>query len=210
MNKNVRPEPFFIAEQPALDLLNSICSPWGMEIEWITNGTDLVSWLKKGKLISHEESLLFLEQFSEKELDNTAKKVIELREYFRDFIKKYAGQPLTKESLNSLEEINDILGRDHIFSQITTSQDGDGLTIQTNRHYSQAQDLLFPLAFEMMNCVCQADFSRIKLCENEMCSLWFLDTSKNGRRRWCSMAVCGNRSKAASHRARLKSSHQAS
>jgi predicted RNA-binding Zn ribbon-like protein len=31
----------------------------------------------------------------------------------------------------------------------------------------------------------------------------FLDTTKNGRRRWCDMATCGNRAKAARHRAKL-------
>ncbi|MFG3051100.1 CGNR zinc finger domain-containing protein [Kitasatospora sp. NPDC048239] len=40
---------------------------------------------------------------------------------------------------------------------------------------------------------------RIKKCAHEACILHFLDTSQNGRRRWCSMAVCGNRAKAARH-----------
>ncbi|MFD9593313.1 CGNR zinc finger domain-containing protein [Kitasatospora sp. NPDC059973] len=40
---------------------------------------------------------------------------------------------------------------------------------------------------------------RIKKCAHEACILHFFDTSQNGRRRWCSMAVCGNRAKAARH-----------
>ncbi|MFJ9611830.1 CGNR zinc finger domain-containing protein [Kitasatospora sp. NPDC101176] len=40
---------------------------------------------------------------------------------------------------------------------------------------------------------------RIKRCAHEACILHFLDTSQNGRRRWCRMAVCGNRAKAARH-----------
>ncbi|MER7757160.1 CGNR zinc finger domain-containing protein [Kitasatospora sp. NPDC097643] len=40
---------------------------------------------------------------------------------------------------------------------------------------------------------------RIKQCAHEACILYFLDTSQNGRRRWCRMAVCGNRAKAARH-----------
>lgn len=40
---------------------------------------------------------------------------------------------------------------------------------------------------------------RIKSCAHPHCILWFYDTSKNGTRRWCSMAVCGNRAKAARH-----------
>ncbi|WP_435106203.1 CGNR zinc finger domain-containing protein [Arhodomonas sp. AD133] len=38
--------------------------------------------------------------------------------------------------------------------------------------------------------------SRIKRCEHPDCILYFLDTSKNGSRRWCSMQTCGNRAKA--------------
>jgi len=40
---------------------------------------------------------------------------------------------------------------------------------------------------------------RIKACAHPSCILHFFDTSQNGRRRWCSMAVCGNRAKAARH-----------
>lgn len=40
---------------------------------------------------------------------------------------------------------------------------------------------------------------RIKQCAHEHCVLWFYDTSKNGTRRWHSMATCGNRAKAARH-----------
>ncbi|MFJ8583990.1 CGNR zinc finger domain-containing protein [Streptomyces sp. NPDC093595] len=47
---------------------------------------------------------------------------------------------------------------------------------------------------------------RIRACAHESCVLHFLDTSRNGTRRWCSMAVCGNRAKASRHYARSKES----
>ena len=46
------------------------------------------------------------------------------------------------------------------------------------------------------------DRARVRECAGEGCTLWFRDASKTGRRRWCSMAVCGNRAKAAAYRAR--------
>jgi predicted RNA-binding Zn ribbon-like protein len=46
---------------------------------------------------------------------------------------------------------------------------------------------------------------RIKQCAHPHCVLWFYDTSKNGARRWHSMATCGNRAKAARHYAMKKS-----
>ncbi|MDT0266766.1 CGNR zinc finger domain-containing protein [Streptomyces sp. DSM 44915] len=46
------------------------------------------------------------------------------------------------------------------------------------------------------------DPTRIRGCANDSCLLHFFDTSQNRRRRWCSMALCGNRAKAARHYAR--------
>lgn len=43
---------------------------------------------------------------------------------------------------------------------------------------------------------------RIRRCEGHGCVLWFLDTTRSGSRRWCSMQSCGNRSKVRRHRAR--------
>ncbi|MGW4380277.1 CGNR zinc finger domain-containing protein [Kitasatospora sp. NPDC004531] len=43
---------------------------------------------------------------------------------------------------------------------------------------------------------------RVRACGNPECVLHFYDVSKNGTRRWCSMAGCGNRAKAQRHYAR--------
>ncbi|NEW39368.1 CGNR zinc finger domain-containing protein [Nocardia cyriacigeorgica] len=43
---------------------------------------------------------------------------------------------------------------------------------------------------------------RIRQCAHPECVLFFYDTSKNGTRRWHSMASCGNRTKAARHYAK--------
>jgi predicted RNA-binding Zn ribbon-like protein len=47
---------------------------------------------------------------------------------------------------------------------------------------------------------------RTRKCANPPCLLHFLDGSRTGDRRWCSMAVCGNRSKARRHRTRTGAS----
>ncbi|GGK41763.1 CGNR zinc finger domain-containing protein [Nocardia camponoti] len=48
--------------------------------------------------------------------------------------------------------------------------------------------------------------NRIRQCAHPNCVLFFYDTSKNGTRRWHSMATCGNRAKAARHYAAQQSS----
>ncbi|WP_338931745.1 CGNR zinc finger domain-containing protein [Streptomyces netropsis] len=45
---------------------------------------------------------------------------------------------------------------------------------------------------------------RIRRCAHEACILHFFDTSRNGTRRWCSMAACGNRAKASRHYAKTR------
>ena len=48
------------------------------------------------------------------------------------------------------------------------------------------------------------DPTRVRRCAAPGCARWFLDTSKNQRRRWCSMALCGNRAKVAAHQRRSR------
>lgn len=43
---------------------------------------------------------------------------------------------------------------------------------------------------------------RVRRCEGETCALLFVDTSRSGRRRWCSMAACGNKEKVGAFRQR--------
>jgi predicted RNA-binding Zn ribbon-like protein len=43
------------------------------------------------------------------------------------------------------------------------------------------------------------DPSLVKKCQNPACVLFFYDTTKNHARHWCSMSLCGNRSKVAAH-----------
>jgi predicted RNA-binding Zn ribbon-like protein len=47
--------------------------------------------------------------------------------------------------------------------------------------------------------------ARVRECSAPDCSSLFLDTSRAGRRRWCSMAACGNRQKVAAYRRRRSS-----
>lgn len=46
------------------------------------------------------------------------------------------------------------------------------------------------------------ELDRVRECDGRNCGWLFVDTSKAGRRRWCSMEICGNRAKAQRHRNR--------
>jgi predicted RNA-binding Zn ribbon-like protein len=47
---------------------------------------------------------------------------------------------------------------------------------------------------------------RVRACDGEDCGWLFIDTSRGGRRRWCSMALCGNRTKSKRRRKRARMS----
>ena len=49
---------------------------------------------------------------------------------------------------------------------------------------------------------------RIHPCSAEDCSVIYLDTSRAGSRRWCSMQRCGNRAKVRKHRAKAAAAAQ--
>jgi predicted RNA-binding Zn ribbon-like protein len=61
---------------------------------------------------------------------------------------------------------------------------------------------LAPLALAAARLIETAAPDRVRTCAAEDCGRWFLDVSRGGRRRWCSMDTCGNRAKAARWRAR--------
>jgi predicted RNA-binding Zn ribbon-like protein len=45
------------------------------------------------------------------------------------------------------------------------------------------------------NLLTSPDLTRVRQCAGEACSWLFVDTSRNGMRRWCDMKMCGNRAK---------------
>ena len=106
-----------------------------------------------------------------------------------------------------------MLARDQAFRQIEIARGGKshsgerqgGLHWRVKRRWDNPKTLLLPIAEAMGNLICEQDFTLVRTCEGPTCTLRFLDVSKAHGRRWCSMAVCGNRAKAAAHRARVRS-----
>jgi predicted RNA-binding Zn ribbon-like protein len=72
--------------------------------------------------------------------------------------------------------------------KLTWTAEGSGLDLITHVASVHAVYLLAHL-----------DTDRLRICDGENCGWVFLDTSRNGRRRWCDMATCGNVAKARRH-----------
>jgi predicted RNA-binding Zn ribbon-like protein len=64
--------------------------------------------------------------------------------------------------------------------------------------------LLAPVTWSAANLLTGTRLARVRHCANERCLWLFLDDSKSGTRRWCSMSACGNRAKAHRHYVRQK------
>lgn len=75
--------------------------------------------------------------------------------------------------------------------QAVWSVERSGLDLIVHVVAARAVDLLGDVPLE-----------RLRVCDGHDCGWLFIDTSKNGRRRWCDMATCGNASKARRHAAR--------
>ncbi|MGN9813466.1 CGNR zinc finger domain-containing protein [Micromonospora sp. BQ11] len=73
-----------------------------------------------------------------------------------------------------------------------------GLRVQRAQVTTPA--LLAQLARDAVDTIGDADGHRLRECTNPECSLLFVDTSRAGTRRWCSMSACGSRDKMARYR----------
>ena len=64
--------------------------------------------------------------------------------------------------------------------------------------------ILGPITLSALTLLMEKELSRTKRCAGMECGWLFFDTTKNGRRRWCEMRVCGNRAKVRAARAKQK------
>jgi predicted RNA-binding Zn ribbon-like protein len=205
-----RPPVPFVADAVALDFLNSVATPLDAPVEWINSGKDLLEWLATAGLVPASIEKHFLKNSVPGELDAVAAQARALRDWFRAFVQEHKGKPLGRDATKELAPLNRILARDDEFLQIAprdklhNESQPTALVLKKERQWRSADTLLVPIARSMAELVCTDDFTDVKSCEGHNCSLMFVDRTRARRRRWCSMAVCGNRAKAQSHRDRVK------
>ena len=203
-----RPAPFLIADARALDFLNSVATPVDTPLEWLESGQDLLSWLGAAGLISPSVRAAFQKGAVPGELDAVAARARALREWFRSFVQKHRGQPLRQDAVKEIEPLNRVLGRDEAFGQIAIDRGHrraqSQFTWRIERRWRSPDTLLLPIATAMADLICGEDFTQVKACERSPCTLLFVDRTRGHARRWCSMAICGNRAKQASHRERRR------
>ncbi|MGH6861560.1 MAG: CGNR zinc finger domain-containing protein [Phyllobacterium sp.] len=194
-----------VGDTLGLDFLNSVATPAAnMPVDWIKDGDGLLRWLEQAKMVPRETLDAIRSQAATGELDKVADEAGKLREWFRTFVLKYKGKPLPAGAIAELEPINRLLEHDEAYGRIVPQKHGKGLELRFMRKWRSSEALLLPIGEALGRFLCTEDFSNVKACEGPHCTLLFVDHTRGHRRRWCSMALCGNRAKQAAHRNRLR------
>jgi predicted RNA-binding Zn ribbon-like protein len=87
---------------------------------------------------------------------------------------------------------------------VAVRADAHGVWIGHRHGSDPLGEALAALASPIVEELARGRPERLRVCENPTCRWAFFDSSPTGRRRWCEMQSCGNRAKAARHRARRR------
>jgi predicted RNA-binding Zn ribbon-like protein len=196
----------FIADEPALDFLNSLATPVDVPVDWLADGDGLLAWLEQARLVPAPLLDQLRSQSPAARLQEVAREARILREWFRGFVQKHRGRALTRHDLKKLAPLNRLLERDESFNQIVLASNGasGAFELRDVHRWRSPEALLLPIAQALARFVCSSSFIDVKACEGPTCTLLFADHTRGRVRRWCSMALCGNRAKQAAHRRRLR------
>ncbi|GAA1354562.1 CGNR zinc finger domain-containing protein [Streptomyces beijiangensis] len=173
------PRPL-IGEPVSLDLLNTRWMHEGVRQDLLTGVDELAIWLRSvgldGRFTADEATLTHL---------LTA----------RDALDGLVDSPGDAHAAARLDAV-----LDHGRIRATLTADGPG---ERPEFTDPAWGAAWTAARDYLDLLRTAP-DRIRGCAHESCILHFFDTSRNGTRRWCSMAGCGNRAKASRHYARSR------
>lgn len=186
--ENPLTEPLMVADHLALDLLNTEAGVGASRVDFWQSGDDVLRWLERSGVDSGpvadqaaKDALLA----EARELRAIGRELVELRKQGR------RGDP---------GRLNRYLATLQSAPLLEWGEDGPVLARQ--RPTPSPQQALGLVAESLADLLARGQFDYVRQCEHPDCVLWFYDRTKSHRRRWCSMALCGNRHKAAEFRRR--------
>lgn len=180
-----------------MDLVNSLELDDGVVIEHLPTLRDAVDFFVLRNL-AHAESLAEAagdERAAERRLARLRGVRAAAREVYDAVVEGRDAEQA------AIERLNDAL-RHRPLVELTAGSGGCGVG---HRHVGDPWDEALARTLEpFVQSVAEGDTDRFRICANDGCRWVFQDESRAGRRRWCDMSTCGNRAKAARHRARQK------
>jgi predicted RNA-binding Zn ribbon-like protein len=157
---------------------------------------ELIVFLEASHIVSNERGFTLL-ALSGSDPD-AAQALLSRSMDLRDSLRKIFGAVVKKEEIAPewTAPINRILriteGHDELVSA------NSGWKLEFVARESGLDWLLAAIARSAAEMIVEGAQARVRICANPVCGLFFSDHSRTHRRRWCSMAVCGNRNKVAS------------
>src|SRR5262249_8066041 len=124
--------------------------------------------------------------------------LLEFREDLRQEVLAWEGGASLHRG--TIDRVNFLLAEHPMIAVMTQAEDGPRMELTFEPH--KPENLLAPLALAAATLFTEVDRSRVRKCGQ--CVLHFVDTSKKGTRRWCSMQMCGNRLKVAAYARRRR------
>jgi predicted RNA-binding Zn ribbon-like protein len=195
--------PFlFVGNQRCLDFINTQFVLNGRPVDLLATFSDLVTWLVQVDLLSGEEGKKIERQWGKQvEGTETLEQARAFRVTLREMVARIAdGRPIPPAAI---EAINGTLRYRIGYPQLMRCNGKfERGYLAESQEANQVLGLLGEVATDLL---CACDHSLIKKCQNPLCALFFYDTTKNHARHWCSMTLCGNRSKVAAHYRRHRS-----
>jgi predicted RNA-binding Zn ribbon-like protein len=181
---------YWLAGRPALDLVNTRRERWRRDVDCLTSAADVVDWLVRAGLLAAPAP-------APPGLLGAAR---ELREAIDAAASACATGAAPEPAPLAL--IDEWLAYAGGRPQLRAG--ADGLPVLGERAPSDSpRRALGMVALDAARLLgIPAERARIRICASETCSARFYDRSPAGRRRWCSMELCGNVEKARRHRAR--------
>jgi predicted RNA-binding Zn ribbon-like protein len=186
-------EPLFVADDVALDFVNTAYGVAPNHHDCLTSDQHVLSWLTRAGLL--DPAIDTVPTGKRGALLNAA---LKLRETTRHLVeRRKAGSSADPAALNAVLA----LGSAH---QELVWKKGQAPKVRQSREIATVEAALVPVAEAVARLLAEGDFELVRKCESSDCTLWFHDRTKSHHRRWCSMALCGNRAKVAAFRARQK------
>ena len=186
-----RPRGIFLAGHPALDFLNTRMRVNGETVEVLRDDEGVRHWLGQAGFPAPKA-------VADLKLGSLLSAALRLRENVRALVEaRKAGRRGNVAVLNSFLEA----GPSHPKLIWNAPR---AVSVERIRRRGSAEAILAPVAESAAELLAMGNFALVKHCEDRSCVLWFVDQTKAHRRRWCSMALCGNRNKVAAHRKRAR------
>jgi predicted RNA-binding Zn ribbon-like protein len=195
-----RPQFAFVAERLWLDFVNTDTGVRGPDA--LHDFNRFVLWLEAARVLDAERSATMRRRSEQQPAGALA--VLGDARRVRTVLRALAerGVFANEVRMAALGEINRVLGRSAGTRRVELRADGTFA-----RAFVPVGDafagLLIPVVENAADALILDQLGRVRRCADPRCGRVFQDETKNGRRRWCDMATCGNRAKAARHRMKL-------